>query len=267
MGVQAGGGGGGEPFQQSGAQGGEPGVGDLTRPVQFDVLLMGDPAAVHDQDTVGEQHRLLDVVRDQQHRAAPALPHLPDQALGLDPGERVEGAERLVEQQQAGLAHQRAGEGGALGLASGQGLRPGVDAMTEADLVQRPLGDVPFGAARKSEQDVAPHLLPGHEPGCLEGDGPAARDQGRALDVPVEAREDAQQGGLAAAAAPEQGDELAGCDVESEVVDDRAAVEGAGQPLDMDRGPGHRPVNVGRHCSSSLSRERTMKSASRPRKA
>ena len=41
------------------------------------------------------------------------------QVLHLEPGERIEGAERLVEQQHAGVAGEGAGEGGALGHAAG----------------------------------------------------------------------------------------------------------------------------------------------------
>lgn len=108
--------------------------------------------------------------------------------------------------------------------------------------------------------------MPGRRP---HGDG----DQYGAVDVPVEPGEDPEQRGLAATAAAEEGDELTRRQVEMEVIDDGTAVEGAGQPLDMDGlgDPGgrgaHRPVNVGRHRSNSLSRERTMKSARRPRKA
>jgi hypothetical protein len=299
QGVGGGGGGGGPPggfgrgvdaqaLQKLPADLREPGIGDVARPVEVDLLLVRDDTLVHHEDPVGEQDGLLDVVRHQQHRAAAPLPQLAHQTLGLDAGERVERAERLVQQQEIGLAHQRPCQGGALGLAAGEGLGPCVRTVAQTDLLQGLVGDGAGRLAGQAEQDVAPHLLPRHQPGCLEGDRLAARDQDGALDVPVESGEDAQQGGLAAATAAQQGHELARPHVESEVVDDGAAVEGAGQALDAHGmrgawclgclgcvgrlgGVGHpgaqRPVNVGRHCSSSLSRERTMKSASRPRKA
>ena len=101
--------------------------------------------------------RLLDVVGDQQYGAAASLPQLGHQALRLDPGERVERAERLVEQQQIGLAHQGAGQRGALGLAAGQRLGPRVRAMREPDLVQRPFGDAPVRACPGSPSSTLRH--------------------------------------------------------------------------------------------------------------
>ncbi|WP_162689081.1 hypothetical protein [Streptomyces sp. ICC1] len=47
---------------------------------------------------------------DQQHRAAAPLPQFGDELLGLDPGQGVQRTERLVQQQQIGLAHQGAGQ-------------------------------------------------------------------------------------------------------------------------------------------------------------
>ena len=61
-------------------------------------------------DAVGEVERLLDVVRDEQDRRRLGGVHLAQQVLHLQPGQRVEGAERLVEQQDAGVAGQGPGE-------------------------------------------------------------------------------------------------------------------------------------------------------------
>ena len=61
-----------------------------------------DPAAVHDDDLVGDLHRLLLVVRDDHRRRVRLVvqPAQPDAQLGADA--RVERAERLVEQQHLG---------------------------------------------------------------------------------------------------------------------------------------------------------------------
>ena len=66
-----------------------------------------------------------------------AQPKRGHQRLHAQPRQRIQRRERLVEQQQFGLAHQSAGEAGALRLAAGQGERPGIDAVGEPDLPQR----------------------------------------------------------------------------------------------------------------------------------
>ena len=73
---------------------------------------------------VGEQDRLVDVVGDQQDRGPVAGAQLLDEGVHPHPGQGVEGAERLVEQQQLGLADQRPGQRRPLGLAARQGLGP-----------------------------------------------------------------------------------------------------------------------------------------------
>ena len=70
--------------------------------------------------------RLVDVVRDQQDGGAMALPELEHQPVDRDAGQGVQRRERLVEQQQPGLANQRSGQRGALRLAAGQRERPGL---------------------------------------------------------------------------------------------------------------------------------------------
>ena len=68
--------------------------------------------------------RLVDVVGDQQHGRRVAATQIQQQAVHLDPGQRVERAERFVEQQQFGFAHQRTGQRDALRLSAGQRPRP-----------------------------------------------------------------------------------------------------------------------------------------------
>ena len=60
------------------------------------------------------------------------------EAVHPDAGQRVERAERLVEQQQRGLAHERPGQRGALRLATGEGLGPVARVVGEADLGRAP---------------------------------------------------------------------------------------------------------------------------------
>ena len=77
-----------------------------------------DPAAVHDDDLVGDLHRLLLVVRDDHRRRVRLVvePPQPGAQLGAHP--RVERAERLVEQQHRRVDRERAGEAHPLPLAA-----------------------------------------------------------------------------------------------------------------------------------------------------
>ena len=95
------------------------------------------PTVREDEHPVGERDRLVDVVRDEQRRGMIAVAQLPQQRVHAEARERVERAERLVEQQQPRLADERAGERDALGLAARQRARPRVGAARDADLVER----------------------------------------------------------------------------------------------------------------------------------
>ena len=82
-----------------------------------------DPPVVHDRDVVGDRHRLLLVVRDQDGRDVDLVvqPPQPLAQLGADLG--VERAERLVEQQHLRLDRQRARQRHALALAARELVR------------------------------------------------------------------------------------------------------------------------------------------------
>ena len=98
------------------------------------------------------------------------LPELADQRLRLDPGQRVERAERLVEQHQIGIAYQGARERSALRLTAGEDFRPDLGPMRQPDFRQGGLGPRAIVATRQAQHDIAPDRLPGHEPGRLKGD-------------------------------------------------------------------------------------------------
>ena len=78
---------------------------------------------MHDRDAVGERQRLDLVVGDVDHRVAELLvqPLDLDPELGAELG--VEVGQRLVEQEDVDVAHQRPADGDALALAAGE-LRP-----------------------------------------------------------------------------------------------------------------------------------------------
>ncbi len=155
-----------------------------------------------------------------------------DQLLHLDPGQRIERAERLVEQQQARLVDQRASQRDALLLPAGQGRRPLVGTLGQADRPQRLQGLRPPVAAQ-AEADVVDHPLPRqqarvleHQPGVLAGLGQRRRaGQQLAAAGLVEAGQQAQQGALAAAAAANDSDELPGRNQQVDVLEHLALAE------------------------------------------
>ena len=119
--------------------------------------LLLDAAGVHDDDAVGDRHRLLLVVRDVDHGEAEPLLQLADLLAHLAAQPGVEVAERLVEQQHRRLQHQGAGDGDALLLAARQLRRLALAVAVEADLGQAlerlllglGLGDGPSAAGRR----------------------------------------------------------------------------------------------------------------------
>ena len=81
---------------------------------------------MHDGDARGERHRLDLVVGDVDRRLAEALVELLDLGPHVDAQLGVEIGERLVEQEQLRIAHQRPAHRDALALAAGKlaGLAP-----------------------------------------------------------------------------------------------------------------------------------------------
>ena len=98
---------------------------------------MGDPAIFEDQHPVGQFDRLVHVVVDQQDTESVSAPKVEQQCTHGQPGERIQRAERLVEQQQLWFGHQCACQRNPLCLTAGQCERPGVGVGGKADLGQR----------------------------------------------------------------------------------------------------------------------------------
>ena len=192
------------------------------------------PALLHHPDAVGEPEGLGEVVGDEEHRLA--QPPLQPQELlvQLQPGQRVEGAERLVEQHHLRVAGQRPGEGHPLALAARQPARvaAGEGVGVEPDQRQHLAAARQPPLARPAEElrhqlHVARHPPVGDQAPLLldVADPPPQRDRvppghrlaadadlaGARLDGAVE---QAEQRGLARAALAHQGDGLAGVDLE-----------------------------------------------------
>jgi hypothetical protein len=166
----------------------------------------------------------------------------PSQRLPQRRGDRdVERRHRLVEEQQPRLGGEGAGDGGALGLTTGQLHRPTVGELPHAHLVEPPPGNVPRllpprPGAPRPEGDVVEDAEVREQQGFLGegGDAPVvgwdvrrAPRTGLGEHPPVEQHpspvgpqqpgEHLQGGGLPRAVGPEQRDGLALTDLEGEV--------------------------------------------------
>ena len=179
----------------------------------------------HDVDLAGEAQHVLPVVADEDHRDHDLVeePLQVGQDLRLAPG--VHGAQRFVQQQQAGAAEQGAGDGHPLLLAAREGGGAAPEQFLQVEERRRlaePLRgevEVPLPCP---EPQVLLHVEVGKEPGVLEHHPhlpPVGRFEetprrvlpaaGSHLDVPfglpLQPGQAAQEGGLAAAGGAVEG--------------------------------------------------------------
>ena len=89
---------------------------------------------------VGEEDRLLDVVGHEQHGARLRVEHAGEPLLQVRTGDRVERAERLVEQQHRPSGQERAQERHPLAHPAGQFRRAGALELGEAEALEQRLG-------------------------------------------------------------------------------------------------------------------------------
>ena len=166
----------------------------------------------------------------------------------------VQRRQRLVEQEEPGSLDDGAGQGHALALTAGQARRPRLGLAAQADGLQhlgdtlpdlvlrkslalQPVRDVALDAHVREERVRLEHQVDGSplRRECEQVDvALVAGHRDRALVGVLEPGEAAQQGRLAAAAGPEQGEELVLPDVEADVVDREGLAEALGQPSHRD---------------------------------
>ena len=175
---------------------------------------LGDPSRIggEDEDTVGEQHGFVEVVRDEDDCDVDLAPDL--EQVGLHPRTRlrVQGRERLVHEQDARPHRQRPGDRHALLHATGELMRVGIGEFIQADQ-REPFarlalgGAAAFASLAQTEHHVLQDAEPGEERVALEhhaeiGAGPMHRravDKHDARAGVLQSRKNAHERRLAAA--------------------------------------------------------------------
>ena len=195
-----------------------------------------DPPGVHHDDAVGEIERLLLIVGDEHRGDVARLVDLAQPAPQVLADLGIERAEGFVEQQQARLDRQRAGQCDALALPARQlrwvalaeiGKLHEAQQFLDARRDCRRLGSLAARLDAQPEGDVLCHRHVAEQRVMLEDEADAAlaRRAAAHLDAveahfarigEIEPRHDAQQRRLARPRRPEQRQELAGTCVEAD---------------------------------------------------
>ena len=209
-----------------------------------------EPACVHHGDAIGDLEGIFPVVRHEHGRHARRGVEPPQPGPQVLADACVEGAEWLVEQQDAGLRGERAGERDPLPLPARELRRSPVREPLEphvAEELAHAIGDARLrrAAHAEAEGDVLEdrHVL--EERVVLEDQPHVARGGGGARHVgPVEAHrsrirrlepgEDAQERRLAATRGPEQREQLALRHLQRDIVERRVRPEALADPLDFE---------------------------------
>jgi hypothetical protein len=212
--------------------------------------LLQEPAA-HDREPVAQGHRLGLVVGDVHHRGAEPLLQLGHLGAGLHPQLGVQVGERLVHQEDRGIADDGPAHGDPLPLAAGQVGRAPLQVLGQ---VQHPRGLVDLlvdGRLRGLGQlEREAHVLPhGHvrvQGVALEHHGDVAvlrrgvvdhlaADPQLAVGDVLQPGDHVERGGLPAARRPDQDHELAVGDIQADLVDRQRPVrESLGHVVESD---------------------------------
>ena len=206
----------------------------------------------HDDDPVREHDRLGDRMGDEEDRLAVGLPEREQPGALLLAVELIQGRERLVHEQDAGVEDEGTRNGDALLHPARELRRIALERVAQPEGAQDLLGiaqrPVPVGPSVELDRqlDVGEHATPGQERRRLghEADQLVARRRVHALAIDLDAalvrveqsRHDLQQGGLPAAARSDDRDELAARDGQVHVVENHrappAGAEGLRHSLD-----------------------------------
>ena len=232
---------------------------ELGRRALIDILRSADLLALaeaHDGEAVGHRHGFFLVVRDVDEGDADLLLDALELQLHLLAQLEIQSTQRLVQEQDLGLVHQRACEGDALHLAAGHLTRLPLLVAGHLHQLQRgphPAFDVALRdlAPTKAEGHVVEHVEVREQRVGLEDGVDVAAVRGKSRHV-LAAQVDGTRGGvlepadhpqgrgLAAARRAEHREELAGRDIEGKVVDRHDILtEALGDMLQPDIELGH----------------------------
>src|SRR3954453_23441861 len=188
-------------------------------------------AGAHDYDSVGELYRFFDVVRHEQDGLSFGAPDAEQFAAHLQARDRVECAERFVEEEHVGIDGQRARHFDALLHPAGELARVRFFETFEADqidVLRHALLPLIRIHVEQSEADVAFDRQPRKHAAFLEHEDPAAVGRGDRLpgdrDRPPWGREesagDVEQRRLAASGWADDAEEFAFFSAEGDVLKD-----------------------------------------------
>ena len=147
-------------------------IADLDRDLVDDAA--GAPA--HHENTVRQDHRLDEVMRDEERRLAGVLQRAGKLLLQDDPGLRVDRGEGLVEQEHGRIDRERSREGRSLAHAAGELMRVlrlearKAKALQESMRLALRLARIAL-ADLHSERDVLGDAAPGKEQVLLQHEG------------------------------------------------------------------------------------------------
>ena len=264
-----------QPLQELHAQPREAVLRYVAWPRQVHFAVLGDDAVAHDQDTICQQERFLDVVRHQQHRAGVAATDRP-QVPALSGGS-AHPARRTARPAAAGAArgrvHERAKHAAPRHLTTSwaRHWRDG----------QYPPRSAPPAHAHGSGLPGSPSTtlcqtrFQGRSRGCWKATARLSVTKTSPCEIAaVEVRQDAEQRSFATPARSQQSEKLATPNVQVQVADHLVVFETAYETSHARRESRFSarlwiqvPLNDGRHASRLRSRSRTMRSAARPRQA
>ncbi|OJV02810.1 MAG: hypothetical protein BGO06_14725 [Shinella sp. 65-6] len=178
-------------------------------------------------------------MRDEDHGQLFPLPDAREQFLHLHAGQRVQGAERLVHQQQLRLVGKRAGDGDPLLHAAGKlrgiAVRKGLQAH-QPELCHCKIADLGLRMPRRFQREF--HVLPGRQPGqkriALENHAAVRAGSEDVVSVDLEVAivmglqsgDDRKQRALAAAGCADQRNEFVLADRQRDVVENGNTVLG-----------------------------------------
>ena len=153
-----------------------------TRPAGVEHAHEASGPGGHDADAVGQHRRFVEGVRDEQHRGLGLAPQ-PKQLVAHQQSRLlVEGAERLVQENEARLHDERAGDADALPHAARQLRRPRRGEGLEPHELDGVIDATPnlgrlCASTAQPECDVVPHAEPREGRVVLEDDADARRNR------------------------------------------------------------------------------------------